>query len=659
MATKEELAEALKAAHAAGDVEAARKLADAYSSTSSQPSMSMPKQSMVRQFGQGISDIGSGVMKAGSDIIRGVQQVTGLGDEDVLAEAQKQHDAEYAPVSARSPFLSAAGEAAPAAPIGGGLLSTALKIAGLEGSKYGDATDRAQRAGTAGAMALAVPGLMYGTAKVASKINQPFKQSNDPNLSLMRELADKHDILLDAAQYTGNKSLQNISALLDDLPFTSTLQAEKQAAQREAWQEALFTQGGENKPWSYNLKNPTAISDDLERFKRPTSTPEATRDFGAEAPPKEIGFMEQYNKTINAPTGKDIIVPRSLQKYDHEPEFLGGAAGGRVGNEDDIVDGVFRETGTGTMSGGVTRHDMPASKAVHPQQDVMNAMKYRLNTQYRDINLNNKLTVDKDFHNRLVAVRESYNSSELPSDIVKMVRSKVSDLLDVPVGTEIPGRVYQNIRSKLDDNMSTYKGNATAYNAFKSLRDLLDDKMKAGMSPEYVSKLNETNKDWLVMRTIQESIDHNQGTIAPKPFFNNLLKQDKTKARTVYGKGEQDLVELSKIGTHFIRPKKDTVTAWSKYPWAKGLTLVGATTGGGLLVDADTTKNVLGAAAAGGALATGAAAYMQKHMWKPNSYPVSPLVEKDFPRIKKGLKGVGKSAPVISYLNYLMGKEGE
>jgi hypothetical protein len=641
-------------------------------------------------FGQGIADIGSGLMKSGSDVIRGVQQATGLGDDEVLREAQSQHDSEFNKVRSRSPFLSAVGEAAPLALTKGNIPTMAGQAALLELLKYGSLGERGQNAAEAGVTTLAIPAAAKLTGMAASKLNMPFKSSNDVNLKAMKEWADKAGIPLNLAQRSGNKSLQALDSILSDFPLTSTKQAEKYAGQRESWQKKLFTEGGENVPWSYTTRVPGSAdisADDMSKYMRTKITPEATyegKTYGVSdgkgtdlttnvssgvlstrsGVPAEQGFMEAYSKALPPPKGKELSVPQSLKKYDYEPEYIGGYAKGASKEElKDIEDAVFREASdpsTSTFNVDITpgsriTNDMPASDAVHPTPDVMAGMKYRLNTLYNDVHSNNSLTVDKRFHDALGRISREYVQGDLPSDIKKLALVKIHELRSVPEGGKIPGKVYQNIRSKLDGYMSTYQNDSTAHEAFKKIREALDNKMYSGLNDIDKAKLDAANKGWMTMRTIEDAVDSNQGTIDPKKFFTSLVKKDANKNRTVYGKGEQDLTELAKVGTHFIQPKKDVVSAWAKYPWVKGIGSAGGL--GALAYYAKDNPGLVGSAGIGTLLGAAGINKLQNMMWQPKSFLVDGAIKKELPKLKKVGKGIGKVAPIASYIEYLMEQE--
>lgn len=93
-------------------------------------------------------------------------------------------------------------------------------------------------------------GVGEGAAKVIGVLAQPFKKAAgsamDDVTDGLRAKARDIGIKLNAAQETGNKTLQAVDKQLSVLPTSSEFQAAQKEAQRLAWQNALFKQGGED-----------------------------------------------------------------------------------------------------------------------------------------------------------------------------------------------------------------------------------------------------------------------------------------------------------------------------------------------------------------------------------------------------------------------------
>lgn len=88
-------------------------------------------------------------------------------------------------------------------------------------------------------------GIGEGVGKTAEFLINPFKKIASPMRDKLIQEAEKMGINLNAAQTTGNKTLEYMDKALDFLPSSSVIQQESKNAQRSAWQRALFQQGGE------------------------------------------------------------------------------------------------------------------------------------------------------------------------------------------------------------------------------------------------------------------------------------------------------------------------------------------------------------------------------------------------------------------------------
>jgi hypothetical protein len=168
MATREQIGEALKRAHAAGDTEAARKLAQAYRDyqppVAEQPEMESP--GFMAGMGKGVVDAIEGV----TDLF-GVDDPLGLGDTSQADKAIAQ-----SPAAAAGEFVGNVGATMPAMLIpGAGTIKGAAAIGAGLGAllNKGDFAARAKNA-AAGAVGGAAGASLPYAAKVAGKVLAPF-----------------------------------------------------------------------------------------------------------------------------------------------------------------------------------------------------------------------------------------------------------------------------------------------------------------------------------------------------------------------------------------------------------------------------------------------------------------------------------------------------
>lgn len=288
----------------------------------------------------------------------------------------------------------------------------------------------------------------------------------------------------------------------------------------------------------------------------------------------------------------------------------------------------------------------PGARQATPE--VMGALKNELSATYDDIAGRNNLVIDDEFISKLLAVRDK-QLRRLPTNQKAIVKSYLDDLLfaasqgiesptknalvDMPVRshmemvrkipstTQIPGRTYQDLRSMLDKQARAFENSdpATAY-ALKSIRDAADEAFNRSVSKADAARLRETNRQWSVMRLIEKAADPVTGEISPNKFMSNLTRREKN--RVLYGKGDQDLVDLARIGKQFVASKvPDSGTA--QRAWWQNVLTGGAGLGiaGAGAYHAPLSTLALSAAALG--LPPAASSLM----WRPNSYPMKAAVE--------------------------------
>lgn len=128
------------------------------------------------------------------------------------------------------------------APVGGvaGIPARALATGLTEYATTPTDRSDAMVSGMAGS---GVGDLLGNVAKFAI---QPFKRVVDHTRQALIEKAGQLGIKLNAAQLTGNKTLQHLDNVLDSIPSSSANQQAAKMSQREDWQRVLFNQGNES-----------------------------------------------------------------------------------------------------------------------------------------------------------------------------------------------------------------------------------------------------------------------------------------------------------------------------------------------------------------------------------------------------------------------------
>lgn len=244
----------------------------------SAPIIQGPERDLKAELARGTSAWDAGVIGAGrmaDSILEGGKQA-GLGIGAIFAQAlperlkkaaeeeitkrlleqqrkQAEKAKEYKNLEEAHPIATTMGEAVPvvAAPMvraiqGAGALpamaNSAMSAAMPEAMKYGTAEERGKGALVAGAGGAIGSGVM----SVAGKVFGGVKNALTPAAQrLAIEAEERFGIPLDAAQKTGNKTLQSLNAAFENMPATAGAEAQKKIGQRSAFTQALMKTMGE------------------------------------------------------------------------------------------------------------------------------------------------------------------------------------------------------------------------------------------------------------------------------------------------------------------------------------------------------------------------------------------------------------------------------
>lgn len=242
-----------------------------------------PSELLVGPWNTGIEvspSVSAGINRAGGAAVSamdGLKSLVGMGDSQEERELNKQANRA---LDKTHPVASTVGNIAANAGMmyaGGGLLGGAGEMAALRGAPalgeafgavgnavraprgllesvagggvYGAATSAENRAlgtieGAAGG------GVGYGLGKgignVLGRVSNPIQAAITPAEQSMIGKAQAMGLPLNAAQQTGSKTLRWIDSALDNLPYTSDMQAAAKGGQRDIWQRAVLGQLGEN-----------------------------------------------------------------------------------------------------------------------------------------------------------------------------------------------------------------------------------------------------------------------------------------------------------------------------------------------------------------------------------------------------------------------------
>lgn len=228
--------------------------------------------------------------------------------------------------------------------------------------------------------------------------------------------------------------------------------------------------------------------------------------------------------------------------------------------------------------------------------EVMGAMKDRISSNYNDVAGRNNITVDQQLKDVLDSIGSTRNMNIMDVNKRPMVAQYLQEF-NKPVGSTFSGVGYQNTRSMLDKQYKSLINSSPAEAAsLKGIKDGIDSAMGRSASPEDALKWRNANKDWSVMRSIEKGADPVTGEVKTIQFMNGLKKRNPNSV--IYGKGDQTLNNIGKVGKEFITPMP-TSNSPQIASMAKLLTGAGALGAGAEYAN---THDPL--AAGGGALAT-------------------------------------------------------
>lgn len=233
MATLEQIEAALRAADAAGNAEDARMLAQAYRDMKAQTADNIAEKYPKQEPKLDDPSFLVGMGKRFNEAARGL----GFDGVEPYAPADKRIDE-----STAGKLGGIAADMAITAPAGlaGGALT---RIAGTGLTEALTNENNRVENGLTGAAGAGVGEMLGSAAKFFAK---PFSETTNQVSKDLIAKAKAMGIPLNAAQETGNKSLQYADSALDFIPSSSGFQQAQKEAQRRAWQKALFAQAGEN-----------------------------------------------------------------------------------------------------------------------------------------------------------------------------------------------------------------------------------------------------------------------------------------------------------------------------------------------------------------------------------------------------------------------------
>jgi hypothetical protein len=182
-------------------------------------------------------------------------------------------------------------------------------------------------------------------------------------------------------------------------------------------------------------------------------------------------------------------------------------------------------------------------------QDVMRRADDRIGGVFHDILNRNSVQVTDPLLTRIGAVQQAANDEE---------RGAVSNLANRLIGSmddagNIPGQAAYGIKKDLD-RLASSADSTLAYHA-RQLRTVLMDGINDSLAPADRAAFAQARGQFRNMKRIEAAIDKEGGGNISPAILANTMSQKANRGASVYGRGDQELVNLAQAGKMLLSDK--------------------------------------------------------------------------------------------------------
>lgn len=296
-----------------------------------------------------------------------------------------------------------------------------------------------------------------------------------------------------------------------------------------------------------------------------------------------VRVLHGYGVPLDAAqTSGSAFLGRLRSSFSDNP-FTAGAQGELIGRQK----AAFNNAALGTFG-----ESGPAAT-----QEVMRRADDRIGGVFQDVLNRNNVTVTDPFLSRVAAVQQAANDEEKTA--VSNLANRV--MASVDGNGEIPGQAAYNVKKDLD-RLAGSADSTLAYHA-RQLRSVLMDGINDSLSGADQQAFAQARTQFRNMKNIEGAIDkEGSGNISPS-LLANTLGQKRNRGASIYGRGDQELVQLAQAGKMLL-PDKLPNSGTTARAAMQILAPLGASAAGGAY---DASQGDYGSAA-GKALMAGAAA---------------------------------------------------
>lgn len=181
--------------------------------------------------------------------------------------------------------------------------------------------------------------------------------------------------------------------------------------------------------------------------------------------------------------------------------------------------------------------------------DVMDKASTRINGVFSDILNRNDIQMSDPVVSKIAAVQAAANEEE------KAPVSSIANRLIKSVGEDgtVPGQTAYNIKKDLD-RLSSSPDTTLAYHA-RQLRSTLMDAINDSLSTEDQAAFSQARNQFSNLKRIEPAIDRVGNGDISAPKLANVMAQKANRQASVYGRGDQQLVDLAQAGNMLLPDK--------------------------------------------------------------------------------------------------------
>jgi len=189
-------------------------------------------------------------------------------------------------------------------------------------------------------------------------------------------------------------------------------------------------------------------------------------------------------------------------------------------------------------------------KATAATSDVMKNARERIDGVFKDILDRNNVSLTDDIVSRVAKIQEG--ASEAEKKPIANLATRIFKSVDE--NGQISGQNAYQLKKDLDLYAGDMKDTTMAHYA-RQLKSTLMDAINGSLDEADQASFSQARNQFRNMKTIEGAIDkEGTGSISPARLAN-IMNQKSNRATSIYGKGDQSLVELAQAGNMILKDK--------------------------------------------------------------------------------------------------------